>query len=101
MHLGFVFLCILNPPYGDNPPKHQILSITDSRAINYIVGEGTYQFPKPDGVRTWFRLLLGKGILWVEGDSDTIAYDLVHPDPLSTGKGVHERQRRTVAPALR
>lgn len=45
-----------------------MLSITDSRAINHIVGEGTYQFPKPVGVRTWFRLLLGKGILWVEGD---------------------------------
>ncbi|KAN0100804.1 Cytochrome P450 [Tylopilus felleus] len=61
---------------------HQILSITDSRAISYIVGEGTYQFPKPNGVRIWFRLLLGKGILWVEG------------------KEAHERQRRTVAPAL-
>ncbi|KAF8559291.1 cytochrome P450 [Imleria badia] len=61
---------------------HQILSITDPCAISYIVGEGTYQFPKPNGVRTWFRLLLGKGILWVEG------------------KEAHERQRRTVAPAL-
>ncbi|KAH0838484.1 cytochrome P450 [Lanmaoa asiatica] len=61
---------------------HQILSITDPCAISYILGEGTYQFPKPNGVRTWFRLLLGKGILWVEG------------------KEAHERQRRTVAPAL-
>ncbi|KAI9572767.1 cytochrome P450 [Boletus coccyginus] len=61
---------------------HQILSITDPRTISYIVGEGTYRFPKPNGVRTWFRLLLGKGILWVEG------------------KVSHERQRRTVAPAL-
>lgn len=83
-------------------PKHQMLSITDSRAINYIVGEGTYQFPKPDGVRTWFRLLLGEGILWVEGCLDMITrYDLVCPDPLFTEKEVHERQRRTVAPALR
>ncbi|KIJ68630.1 hypothetical protein HYDPIDRAFT_82615 [Hydnomerulius pinastri MD-312] len=61
---------------------HQILSITDPRAINYILGEGTYQFPKPHGVRAWFRMLLGEGILWVEG------------------KEAHERQRRTVAPAL-
>ncbi|KAF8845290.1 cytochrome P450 [Paxillus ammoniavirescens] len=61
---------------------HQILSITDPRAINYILGEGTYQFPKPLGVRTWFRILLGEGILWVEG------------------KEAHERQRRTLAPAL-
>ncbi|KAH7883794.1 cytochrome P450 [Phlebopus sp. FC_14] len=61
---------------------HQILSITDPRAINYILGEGTYQFPKPHGVRAWFRMLLGEGILWVEG------------------KEAHEKQRRTVAPAL-
>ncbi|KAF9229533.1 cytochrome P450 [Gyrodon lividus] len=61
---------------------HQILSITDPRAINYILGEGTYQFPKPRGVRAWFQILLGEGILWVEG------------------KEAHERQRRTVAPAL-
>ncbi|KAG6381374.1 hypothetical protein JVT61DRAFT_5788 [Boletus reticuloceps] len=79
---------------------HQLLSITDPRAISYIVGEGTYQFPKPGGVRTWFHLLLGKGILWVEGDIVPYHHS-VHPDPLSTGKEAHERQRRSVAPALR
>lgn len=84
----------------DSAPKHQILSITDARAISYIVGEGTYQFPKPNGVRTWFRLLLGKGILWVEGDFIP-CQDLAHPDILFTGKEAHERQRRTIAPALR
>jgi hypothetical protein len=44
-----------------------MLSITDPRTIAYIVGEGTYQFPKPSGVRAWFKALLGEGILWVEG----------------------------------
>lgn len=61
---------------------HRILSITDLKAINYILGEGTYQFPKPDGVRAWFRMLLGEGVLWVEG------------------KEAHENQRRAIAPAL-
>ncbi|KAG9314552.1 cytochrome P450 [Chiua virens] len=78
---------------------HPMLSITDPRAINYIVGEGTYRFPKPNGVRTWFRLLLGKGILWVEGDFIPL-HSLVHTNLISIGKEPHERQRKTVAPAL-
>jgi hypothetical protein len=48
--------------------QNQMLSITDPRAIAYIVGEGTYKFPKPSGVRAWFKALLGEGILWVEGN---------------------------------
>ncbi|KAF5375269.1 hypothetical protein D9758_000084 [Tetrapyrgos nigripes] len=61
---------------------HQILSITDPRAITFIVGEGIYSFPKPTGVREWFKVTLGEGILWVEG------------------KEAHERHRRPLAPAL-
>ncbi|KAH7929384.1 cytochrome P450 [Leucogyrophana mollusca] len=61
---------------------HQVLSITDPRAITFILGEGVYQFPKPDGVRAWFGTLLGEGILWIEG------------------KEAHEKQRRAVGPAL-
>lgn len=48
-------------------PQHPILSITDPRAISFILGEGAYNFPKPHGVRAWFKALLGEGILWVEG----------------------------------
>ncbi|KAF7986221.1 hypothetical protein HWV62_38664 [Athelia sp. TMB] len=61
---------------------HQMLSISDPRAISFIVGEGTYLFPKPSGVRAWFKALLGEGILWVEG------------------KEAHEKQRRVLKPAL-
>ncbi|KAL0950665.1 hypothetical protein HGRIS_007450 [Hohenbuehelia grisea] len=61
---------------------HQIISITDPRAISFILGEAAYAFPKPDGVRAWFKALLGEGILWVEG------------------KEFHETHRRTLAPAL-
>ncbi|KAF7367311.1 Cytochrome P450 [Mycena sanguinolenta] len=62
---------------------HQILSITDERAIAFILGaEGIYKFPKPDGVRAWFQRTLGEGILWIEG------------------KEAHEKQRRSLAPAL-
>lgn len=61
---------------------HQILSITDPRAISFIISEKIYSFPKPRGVRAWFKALLGEGILWVEG------------------KDAHEKQRRALAPAL-
>ncbi|RDB29638.1 hypothetical protein Hypma_015131 [Hypsizygus marmoreus] len=61
---------------------HQVLSITDRRAISFIIGEGIYSFPKPNGVRAWFKATLGEGILWVEG------------------KAAHEKQRRILAPAL-
>ncbi|KAL1749159.1 cytochrome P450 [Schizophyllum fasciatum] len=61
---------------------HQIISLTDARAISFIVSEKTYSFPKPHGVREWFRATIGKGIIWVEG------------------KEAHEQQRRLIAPAL-
>ncbi|KIK70412.1 hypothetical protein GYMLUDRAFT_234881 [Collybiopsis luxurians FD-317 M1] len=61
---------------------HQVLSITDPKAIKYILGEAIFNFPKPKGVRAWFKATLGEGILWVEG------------------KEAHERQRRALAPAL-
>jgi len=47
--------------------QHQVLSITDPRAISFIISENVYSFPKPRGVRAWFKALLGEGILWVEG----------------------------------
>lgn len=40
--------------------QHQILSITDERAVAFIVGEDIYRFPKPDGVRMWFKKTLGE-----------------------------------------
>ncbi|KAF8922183.1 cytochrome P450, partial [Mucidula mucida] len=61
---------------------HQVLSITDPRAVTYILSENIYLFPKPDGVREWFKATTGEGILWVEG------------------KEAHEKQRRSLAPAL-
>ncbi|KAF8831836.1 hypothetical protein HHX47_DHR1000928 [Lentinula edodes] len=45
---------------------HQVLSITDPRAIKYILSEAIFEFPKPKGVRAWFKATLGEGILWVE-----------------------------------
>ncbi|EIW86397.1 cytochrome P450 [Coniophora puteana RWD-64-598 SS2] len=64
------------------PFGQPMLSITDPSAVSFILGKGTYLFPKPSGVRAWFSTLLGEGILWVEG------------------KDAHERQRRTLGPAL-
>ncbi|KAF4623842.1 hypothetical protein D9613_002072 [Agrocybe pediades] len=77
---------------------HQVLSITDPRAISFILGEGAYEFPKPQGVRAWFKATLGEGILWVEGQmfpgGNTIM--LIQ----ASGKKAHEQQRRLLAPAL-
>ncbi|KAJ4485545.1 cytochrome P450 [Lentinula aciculospora] len=61
---------------------HQVLSITDPKAIKYILSDAIFDFPKPKGVRAWFKATIGEGILWVEG------------------REAHERQRRTLAPAL-
>lgn len=52
---------------ADTTEQHQILSITDPRAVTYILGDGIYHFPKPHGVREWFKATTGEGILWIEG----------------------------------
>jgi hypothetical protein len=44
-----------------------MLAISDRRAAKHILGDQVYDFPKPRGVREWFRLLVGEGLLVVEG----------------------------------
>ena len=43
------------------------LVISDLRAVKFILEEHVFDFPKPQGVREWFRLLVGEGLLVVEG----------------------------------
>lgn len=82
--------------------QHQILSITDPRAITFIISENIYSFPKPHGVRAWFKALLGEGILWVEGESHLHCFwPSGRLDITEKGKDAHEKQRRALAPALR
>lgn len=45
-----------------------MLVISDYRAVTHILGEHVFDFPKPQGVREWFRLLVGEGLLVVEGE---------------------------------
>jgi hypothetical protein len=52
---------------GPHCSQHQVVSITDHRAISFILNENAYLFPKAKGVRAWFKATLGEGILWVEG----------------------------------
>jgi hypothetical protein len=85
----------------DASHQHQVLSITDPRAISFIVGEGIYSFPKPHGVRAWFKATLGEGILWVEGRLAILPPKVSNADHRSKGKEAHEKQRRALAPALR
>ncbi|KAF8588823.1 cytochrome P450 [Ramaria rubella] len=58
------------------------LSLADPSAIQHILGhQHCYEFPKPDGERQFFLTLLGKGIIWAEGEA-------------------HLRQRRILGPAF-
>ncbi|KAF8515319.1 cytochrome P450 [Hysterangium stoloniferum] len=58
------------------------LSLADPMAINHILGhQNCYHFPKPDGERQFFLTLLGKGMIWAEGEA-------------------HMRQRRILGPAF-
>ncbi|KAH7099905.1 cytochrome P450 [Auriculariales sp. MPI-PUGE-AT-0066] len=59
-----------------------LLSVTDRRAVQHILSsQNCYDFPKPDGVRAFFDLLLGRSVIWAEGEQ-------------------HVHQRRTLAPAF-
>ncbi|GJJ13959.1 hypothetical protein Clacol_008216 [Clathrus columnatus] len=62
--------------------NRNILAISDRRAVKYILEEHVFDFPKPQGVREWFRSLVGDGVLVVEE------------------KAAHARQRKLFAPAL-
>jgi hypothetical protein len=65
------------------------------------VGEGAYRFPKPSGVRAWFKALLGEGILWVEGNIFPNITYWPYLTVLPEGKEAHEKQRRVLSPALK
>lgn len=59
-----------------------MLSVTDPRAVQHILVDRVYDWPKPEGARQWFLQLLGAGLLYVEGEE------------------AHQRQRHAIAPAL-
>ncbi|KZV79535.1 cytochrome P450 [Exidia glandulosa HHB12029] len=60
----------------------QMVSFTDPRAVQHIFDTHFYyNFPKPAGVRAFFEVLLGRGVIWAEGPS-------------------HTEQRRSLAPAF-
>ncbi|UZJ57204.1 hypothetical protein CBS101457_006524 [Exobasidium rhododendri] len=58
------------------------LMMADSRAMNYVLGQGqSYEYPKPEGSRKFLEELLGNGLLVAEGD-------------------VHKRQKKILQPAF-
>ncbi|GAA6003065.1 hypothetical protein JCM10207_001969 [Rhodosporidiobolus poonsookiae] len=59
----------------------QRLLLTDPVALNHILLSNAYDYPKPDEVRGDLAMILGKGILFAEGDD-------------------HRRQRRIMAPSF-
>ncbi|GAA5971155.1 hypothetical protein JCM11641_004165 [Rhodosporidiobolus odoratus] len=59
----------------------QRLVINDPTALNYILLSNAYDYPKPEEVRGELAMILGKGILFAEGDD-------------------HRRQRRILQPAF-
>lgn len=59
-----------------------MVSFTDPRAVQHIFDTHEYyHYPKPAGVRAFFEVLLGRGVIWAEGPS-------------------HTEQRRSLAPAF-
>jgi hypothetical protein len=61
--------------------QEQRLLLSDPAALNYVLLSNAYDFPKPDEVRGELALILGKGVLFAEGDD-------------------HRRQRRIMQPAF-
>ena len=75
---------LLISPDNANPHQGYLLSITDRTAASHILSTHTHQsgtYPKPPGVRAFFDILVGRGVIWAEGTQ-------------------HTRQRRTLAPAF-
>ena len=75
---------LLISPDDANPHQGYLLSITDRTAASHILSTHTHQsgtYPKPPGVRAFFDILVGRGVIWAEGHQ-------------------HTRQRRTLAPAF-
>ena len=77
-----------------------MLAISDYRAATYILGEHVFDFPKPQGVREWFRLLVGEGLLVAEGANPVTFVNHINTYVACAGKEAHARQRRTFSPAL-
>jgi hypothetical protein len=82
--LGVSFTSPLHSPsYLHTCIQSSFLSLADPSAIQYILGhQHCYEFPKPDGERQFFLTLLGKGLIWAEGEA-------------------HSRQRRILSPGFR
>ncbi|GAA5932238.1 cytochrome P450 [Sporobolomyces koalae] len=59
----------------------QRLVLFDSTALNHVLLSNCYDYPKPDEVRGDLAMILGKGVLFAEGDD-------------------HRRQRRIMQPAF-
>ncbi|GAA5911789.1 cytochrome P450 [Sporobolomyces salmoneus] len=59
----------------------QRLVLFDSTALNHVLLSNCYEYPKPDEVRGDLAMILGKGVLFAEGDD-------------------HRRQRRILQPAF-
>ncbi|GAA5876297.1 hypothetical protein JCM16303_007090 [Sporobolomyces ruberrimus] len=60
---------------------NQRLVLFDSTALNHVLLSNCYEFPKPEEVRGDLAMILGKGVLFAEGDD-------------------HRRQRRIMQPAF-
>lgn len=69
-----------NLRYGGMFGDDRIL-ITDPAALKHILIKHSYDYPKPDNVRSDLGRILGKGVLFAEGD-------------------VHKRQRAILSPAF-
>ncbi|GAA5968939.1 hypothetical protein JCM3765_002935 [Sporobolomyces pararoseus] len=75
-----------NEKYGGAVRYHGLLGnqrlvLFDHAALNHVLLSNCYEYPKPDEVRGDLAMILGKGVLFAEGDD-------------------HRRQRRILQPAF-
>lgn len=75
-----------------------MLSVTDPRAVQHVLVDKVYDWPKPEGARQWFLQLLGAGLLYVEGAN--LSEWRVPASETITGEEAHQRQRHAISPAL-
>lgn len=58
---------VFSAPYTDAHSKTDYLSLADPKALQYVLHKSGYHYPKGREIRQTIKLILGQGILWVDG----------------------------------
>ncbi|KAI0253592.1 cytochrome P450 [Lactifluus subvellereus] len=58
---------VLSAPYTDAHSKTDYLSLADPKALQYVLHKSGYHYPKGRETRQLIKLIVGQGIIWVDG----------------------------------